>query len=297
MNKQLKANLFLLIITMFWGSSFIIMKNELSNISPFNLISLRFAIAFVISGAFFYKRLININFKTIKNSLILGFILFLVFAFMTLGINFTSASNAGFIMGLTVVMIPILMVLLFKQNLDKKLILSVFISIIGISLLTLKDSLSFNSGDLLCIMSSLFAAFHIIFTGKLTKEVDSINLGIMQFGFVALFSFLVSLLFENPMLPQTSSSFISILLLSVFCTAIAFIVQTIAQQYTTPTSTGLIFSLEPVSSAFFAYMIAGEVLTTRGYIGAIILLSGIFLSEIDIKSFNRKKDSLNELTT
>ncbi|MFN4152342.1 MAG: DMT family transporter, partial [Candidatus Sericytochromatia bacterium] len=119
----------------------------------------------------------------------------------------------------------------------------------------------------------------------------------MQFGFVALFSFIVSLLFENPMLPQTSSSFISILLLSVFCTAIAFIVQTIAQQYTTPTSTGLIFSLEPVSSAFFAYMIAGEVLTTRGYIGAIILLSGIFLSEIDIKSFYRKKDSLHELTT
>ena len=289
MNKQLKANILLLIITIFWGSSFIIMKNELDNISPFNLISLRFAIAFIISVLIFHKNLVKLNFKAVKNSFILGFLLFLVFSLMTIGINLTSASNAGFIMGLTVVMIPALIVLFFKQNIDKKLILSICISVTGISLVTLKDNLSFNIGDLLCIMSAIFSALHIIYTDKLTKEVDSINLGIMQFGFVAFFSFLVSVIFENPVLPQTSSSWGAILLLSVFCTAIAIIVQTIAQKHTTATNTGLIFSLEPVSAAFFAYIIAGEVLSIQGYIGSIILLTGILSAQIDLSFFNRKR--------
>lgn len=289
MNKQLKADLLLIMVTLYWGSSFIITKSELNNISAFNLISLRFIIAFVLSSVIFYKSLIKINLKTIKYGFILGLALFAMFAVMTVGLNYTSASNAGFLSSLAVIVVPILSTLVFKQHLEKRLILSVGMALVGIGLLTLNDNLSFNLGDILCITGALLCAIHIMITEKLTRQVDSVALGIVQFGFVGLFSTITSFIWEKPILPQTTTSWVSVILLAVFCTAIGYMVQTIAQKYTTATHTGLIFGLEPISAAVSAYLFAGEVLSTKGYIGAAVLLSALFIAEINPNIFRSKK--------
>ena len=156
---------------------------------------------------------------------------------------------------------------IFKTHSEKKVIVGIILTIIGIDLLTLTSEFKIGNGDIFCILSALFYAIHVIITGSVTKHVNSIALGVVQLGFVGLFSLIFSFIIETPKLPSTIDSWLIILALSIFCTAVAFIVQVIAQQYTTPTHTGLIFSLEPVFSAGFAFVFTGETLTGKGYLG------------------------------
>lgn len=171
--------------------------------------------------------------------------------------------------------------------------LGIVLAIVGIGLLTLNNQLKIGYGDMLCILCALFYAVHIIVTGTMTKHVNSITLGVLQLGFVGLFSIIFSMFMDTPKLPDTSESWFSILALSIFCTAMAFIVQITAQQYTSPTHTGLIFSLEPVFSAGFAFFFTGETLTFKGYLGATLLLLSVLIAELDFKSLlklNYKKN-------
>jgi drug/metabolite transporter (DMT)-like permease len=141
-------------------------------------------------------------------------------------------------------------------------------------------------------MCSLAFAVHIIVTGIFAKEVDPVTLGVIQLGFAALYSSIFSIIFENPTLPSTTESWFTVLVLSVFCTAVGFIVQTFAQKHTTSVHTGLIFSLEPVFAAFFAFTFAHEILLIKGYIGGIILVASIINVEVDLKSLIKKPDKI-----
>ncbi|MEH6934025.1 DMT family transporter [Bacillus sp. JJ783] len=280
MKIQLKADLMLLLVTFFWGASILLTKVGLDDIEEYNLIALRFIIAFLLSGLIFYKHLFKIDFKTVKYSFILASVLFIVYIFATFGTKYTSVSNAGFLLCLTVIFIPILSAIFLKHIPEKKVIL-------GIGLLTLTSEFKIGNGDIFCILSALFYAIHVIITGSVTKHVNSIALGVVQLGFVGLFSLIFSLVMETPKLPGTIDSWLIILALSIFCTAVAFIVQVIAQQYTTPTHTGLIFSLEPVFSAGFAFFFTGETLTGKGYLGATLILLSVLIAEVDFKGLLR----------
>ncbi|SET34846.1 Permease of the drug/metabolite transporter (DMT) superfamily [Natronincola peptidivorans] len=284
MKKQLKADLMLILVALFWGGSYILTKVGLEEIQVFNLIALRFILAFLLAAVVFYKRLATADFKTIKYAFFLAVILFSVFITATFGVKYTTVSNAGFLISLTVVLVPIISSLFLKQKPEKKVVIAICLAFVGIILLTLNEELRINKGDILCIMCALLYALHIITTGLLTADVDSVSLGVIQLGFVGLFSIAFSLSIETVKLPSSSITWFAVIFLSVFCTAIAFIVQTTAQQYTTATHTGLIFALEPVFSAVFAYIFIGETLSLRGYIGATILLVSIIVAELDFNA-------------
>lgn len=295
MTKQLRANLLLIIITAFWGASYILTKIGLGSLEPFNLTALRFVIAFSISAIVFYKRIRKTDMKTIKYAFILALILFGVFTSMTFGLEYTSASNAGFLVSLSVVFIPIISAVFLKQRIESKVIIGVFFALIGIALLTLNNQLRVGIGDLLSILCALLFAVHIIVTGVYTKNVDSITLSILQLGFVGLFSVIFSVSTETVKLPDTSLTWFAVLALSILCTAVGYIVQTTSQQYTSATHTGLILSLEPVFSAIFAYAFLAEILSVKGYIGAAILLFSVLLAELNFKGKSKTIEADVEL--
>ncbi len=282
-DTQLKANFMMLIVTMCWGSSYLFMKMGLDSFEGFNLIALRFGIAFILAGAIFYKRLIRINFKTFFYGFILGTLLFLMMFVVTIGLKFTSISNAGFLFSLSVVFVPLLLAIFFRKKPEKKVVLGVCFTITGIALLTLNTKLTINTGDYLVIMGAIFYAIQVIVTDKLTKKVDSITLGILQLGFGGAWGLLFSLIFEKPHLPGNTEAWVSIMALSILCSAIGFIGQAVAQKHTTPTHTGLIFSLEPVFAALFAFIFIGEILPAKGYIGAILILIGVLTAQFNFK--------------
>lgn len=286
----LKGNLMMLLVTMLWGSSYLFMKMGLDSFQEFNLVALRFGIAFLLAGAVFYKRLIRIDLKTFFKSFILGTILFLVMSFVTFGLKFTTISNAGFLFSLSVVFVPMLLAVFFKIKPEKKVVFGIVIAILGIGLLTLNDGLTINFGDCLTIFGALFYATQIIFTDKFTKRSDPIALGILQLGVAGTWGLIFSFIFEEPRLPATTETWFSVLALSVLCSAVGFIGQAVAQKYTTPTHTGLIFSLEPVFAALFAFIFIGEMLPVKGYVGAVLILLGVLAAQFDFKKlFVRKR--------
>ncbi len=295
MKTRCTANTMLLIVTIFWGFSYLFMKMGLNSLQEYNLIALRFGIAFFLAAAIFPMRLLKANIKTIRYAFVLGSILFLVFYCITFGIKFTSTSNAAFLVSLTVIFVPMLTSVILKKAPETNVIVGVIFALLGVGLLTLNSRLMINFGDLLCVAGALFYATHIIVTEKLTKTVDSITLGVMQLGFAGALGFIFSLLFEAPRFPITAGEWLPILVLSILCSAIGFIVQTVAQQHTTSTNTGLIFSLEPVFAAIFGFLFLDEILSVQGWLGALFVLFGVIHSQVNWRTIITQNFHYNRL--
>lgn len=295
MTKQIKADLMLLVVTLCWGLSYYLVDISLKFMEPFTLNAFRFIIAFMISGIFAFQKLRNISKATLKYSIILGIILVAIYASVTFGVKYTTLSNAGFLCALTVIFTPILSSIIYKKLPDKKLILVVMICFIGIALLTLKEGLLINfeniKGDLLCILCAFLYAFHLLITEKAVsyEDVSPFQMGVLQLGVTGTSNLILSLILESPQAPPNSNIWITVLFLSIFCTGLAFIVQSIAQKYTTASHVGVIFSLEPVFAGFVAFFLAGEVLTTKAYIGAALMVASVFIMEIDFSKLKAYK--------
>ncbi|WP_194542290.1 DMT family transporter [Paenibacillus sp. JZ16] len=280
--KPLKADLMILFITICWGSSYLFMKMGLDSLGEFNLIALRFGLAFILAGLIFLPRLRQVNVKTIRYAMLLGFILFIMFTALTFGLKTTTTSNAGFLVSLTVVFVPLLHTFLFKKKIENKAVVSIVLALTGISLLTIQLPFTFKIGDLFCIAAALCYALHINMVSTAAQKVDTLSLGILQLGFTGLYAFISSLLFEAPVWPSTTHSWVAVLVLSVVCTAVGFIFQTIAQQYTTATRTGLVFSLEPVFAALVGFWFAHEVLNSNQYLGAALVFLSVVISSVNV---------------
>lgn len=285
--KPLKADLMILFITICWGSSYLFMKMGLDTLGEFNLIALRFGLAFILAAAIFHPRLRQVNLRTIRYAMLLGSILFIMFTALTFGLKTTTTSNAGFLISLTVVFVPLIHTFLFKKKIEKKLIASILLALTGIALLTIQLPFTFKIGDLFCIAAALCYALHINVVSSAAQKVDTLSLGILQLGFTGLYAFVMSLILETPVLPSTTHGWIAILVLSVVCSALGFILQTIAQKYTTATRTGLVFSLEPVFAAMFGFWFAHEIMNSVQYFGAALVFLSVVLASVEVNTLKR----------
>ena len=295
MSKQMRADLLLLLVTLCWGVSYLLMDYSLTDLDPFTLNAFRFLGAFLIAVLFSWKKLAGVSRTTLKYSVLLGMALLVVYIGATFGVKYTTLSNSGFLCALTVIFTPLIGWLFFRRRPDRKLSVVVLICFIGIALLTLGDDFSINTanlkGDLLCVMCALAYAVDLLFTEKAVnkEDVDPYQLGVFQLGVTGALNLLLSFFFETPHFPQTAQIWGAVLFLSVFCTGVAFVLQPVAQQYTTASHVGVIFALEPVFAAIVAFFFAGEVLSARAYFGAFLMLASIFIMEIDFKKFRYER--------
>lgn len=303
MTKQLKADLMLLLITMFWGISYYLTDLSLSDMGPFTLNANRFLIAFVVAVILTFPKLKNVSKQTLKYSVIIGVALVVVYAGATFGIQYTTLSNNSFLCGLAVVFTPIISCVFYKKKPDKKLTIVIIMATMGIALLTLKDNFSINYdnllGDGLSIMCALVYAIDLNITEKAVslENVNPFQLGVFQIGVTGVLNLILAFIFEEPHFPTTSITWVSVLFLSILCTGVAFIVQAVAQQYTNASHVGIIFSLETVFAGIVAFVFAKEVLTLKSYLGAALMVASIFIMEVNFKEIieKRKQNKINVL--
>ncbi|MFQ9108903.1 MAG: DMT family transporter [Coprococcus sp.] len=163
---------------------------------------------------------------------------------------------------------------------DHQNVLSILLTMTGICLLTLQQSLVFHSGDILCLAGAAVYAVQILLTDKFAQEEDGMLLGIWQLGFAALYGVICTFMFETPTLPSSGFQWIAILGLAFVCSAFGFVMQPMAQKYTTPEHTGLLFALEPVFSAVFSYIFLHETLSGKGYMGAMLVMAGVVAASV-----------------
>ncbi|MEI5893574.1 DMT family transporter [Bacillus cereus] len=280
---QKQANLLLATVSIGWGTSYIFMKLLADTASPFTVVALRFGIAFLIMIIIFNKKLISVNTKLLGYSAIVGLLLCGIFISLMYGMKTTSASSAGFLTSTTVILVPVLQTLITRKLPRKEVIYGVITVSIGLALLTIKDDFTFAFGSTLCLLAALLYGIHIVITNYFVQKVDAFQLGIFQLGFAFLFALVGNFIFEMPVLPSGVIGWSAILGLAIICSAYGFVMQPIAQKYTTPESTGFLFSLEPVFSAIFSFIFLNENMGVQGYLGALLILAGVLIANTSFK--------------
>ncbi len=279
MQKQLKADLALLSVVIIWGSTFVLTKDAIYHIQTYNFLALRFGIATFFLILFSLKRLPALNRTTVKNGIILGLMLFGGYALQTVGLNYTTASNSAFITGFSAVIVPMLSAAILKKTPQPSALFGVVLALSGLGLLTLGNNFVLNIGDIYTLCGSFFFALQIIMIDRYTSMSDPILLATVEIGVVALASTLFTIAAENPVLPTRPNLWFAILVTSLLATTYAFIIQNIAQKYTSPTHVALIFMGEPVFAQAFAFMVLGEILTPKQFVGCALILIGMLSAE------------------
>ena len=291
MSKQKKADLLLVLVTAFWGPSYYLTDLCLTQLPPLFLTAFRFLSAFVLLGLIFFPRIRRVNRITLKYSLLVGLALSGCYIFYGYAITRTSLSNAGFICALPVVFTPLLDLLFRGTRPKRKLLLALALCTVGLALMTLNEQFRPRSGDLLSLGVAVTYAADLLLTEEAVRhpDVDPLALGVCDLAVVGVLTLIMSLFIETPVLPRTPGVWAAALFLGIFCSGVAFVVQSVQQQYTSATHVGLIFTLEPVFSAAVAFFFAGERLLPRGYLGAALMLLSLVLMELD---WPRKKTGL-----
>lgn len=272
----------LLVGVMFWGLTFSVIKEAMNFIDVFSFISIRFLLASLLLSIIFYKSLKKITKKVIIKGVIIGSVLSTSFLLQTTGIKYTTASNAGFITGLGVILVPI-----FVSIIDRKWpkfieVLAVLIATIGLALLTINSkTLTINIGDLLSLLSAVSFGMHLILISRFAKDINPPVFTIIQLATVGLenglFGFLVN---KNITFPNQFIVWKAILFCTVFASAYMYTTQAYLQRYITEIKAALIFTSEPLFAAIFAYLLLGERLLAKGVVGGILIIIALLLSEL-----------------
>lgn len=283
--KTYLADFGLLYAAAIWGSTFFIVKESLDSIDPVVMVGYRFSIAaFVLAVFLLFKK--KSLFAYYKEGFVLGFLLWSLYIPQTIGLAYTSASNSGFITGLFIVFVP-LFTFLFKKELPSLLKnIAILLSLIGLWFLTggLKEA---NFGDLITLITAIAYAAHL-FTADLfvKKEIDPIILSFQQFFWVGILSFITALVFDLPLEILTTKVIWVVLFLAFLPTLMAFVIQLFAQKFTSPIKVSLIFALEPVFAAIFAWTLGGETFIPQNAFGGLLIFLGMILSEIPSEKFS-----------
>ena len=278
-NQSQWADFSLLLVTLVWGSTFVIVKWAIVDLPPLPFLAIRFALAFISLLPFIWFQKAHISKGTLVKGVALGIVLFSGYAWQTLGLQYTSASNAGFITGLSVVFVPALVTLTTRKLPGPSLLLGILSALVGLALLSLGDHFECNKGDLMVLICALSFALHIFLVGRYAPQTNATVLAGAQIFTVSVLSGIFSLLLPQPTLHFSSNVWLALLVTAVPATSLAFFVQTKMQQFTTPTHTALIFTMEPVFAGITAFFFSGEILTPRGLLGAGLVLGGMLIAE------------------
>jgi drug/metabolite transporter (DMT)-like permease len=280
-----RAELYLLSITLVWGTTFALTKIVFVYASPFVYISLRFAVASLLFSIVFRKRLRSISGKALLRGLALGILLFAGFISQTVGLQYTSASKSAFITGMMVVFTPLFQLLIERRPPKLGNVLGVIFVTVGLYLLTSPRGSEFTKGDMLTLFCAITFALYTVYLDIFGKEHDPAHLSIIQFLTTMALAALTVPFLETPRL-SLNPDFLAILLyLAVLPTVVALYVMAKYQKYTTPTRSAIIYSLEPPIAALFAYLILGEFLGLIGLFGGILIVSGLVVSELSDNLF------------
>ena len=280
MSPSRKAELFLLLLTFIWGTTFPLVKTALSFSSAFVFLILRFGLASVAIWLIFSKKISFEDKGVLKAGALIGVFLFLGFGFQTLGLRHTAASKSAFITGLFVVMIPPLSFLILKEKIRVLSVIGVILAVSGLYLLTRPKGSEFNVGDLFTLFCAVSFSLHVVFVQIYTKRFNFFTLTFIQILFTACLSLPFMVAFETIKLVYHPYLLLAILVCAILATAIGLFIQNRMQKDTTAVKAALIYAMEPVFAAIFSFLLLGEVLGWLGILGGGLILSGMLCSEL-----------------
>jgi len=247
--RRWQADLSLALVALIWGTTFVVVKRALNEISTVYFLALRFGLASVCMLVLFMPAFLRADRATVRTGLqggaAAGLLLWLGYLLQTFGLKFTTAGKSGFLTGFYIVLVPPLGALLYGRWPQFRELAAIVIAGTGMVVMTfpsIRGKMAVNLGDLLTIGCAVAFAGHILVLSHYSKrgQVQAVALG--QIVTAALLS-TGSLLLERPVARWSSKVIFALVLTAIFATAVAFAIQTWGQRYTTATRTALIFAL------------------------------------------------------
>ncbi|NLV21427.1 MAG: DMT family transporter [Syntrophomonadaceae bacterium] len=277
--KRTEAEFLMMLVALIWGVTFVLVKNALADIGPFLFLGIRFVLAFLVLAIFSFKNIIKVEVSTVAAGCLLGFFLFIGYVFQTVGLQYTTSSNAGFITGVSVVLVPIMFYIKKRTWPDWQTTLTVVMAATGLFLLSVPaGKFALGYGDLLVLVCAFGFALHIVFVSKYSWRHNAVAITGVQILFVGLLCLVIGLAAEPIPQHMGSDTILAIIVTSVFATSLAFLLQNYLQRFSTPTRFAVVLTTEPVFAALAGFVWANEILTVRAYTGAALILLAMLLS-------------------
>lgn len=273
-----RATLALLGVTAIWGSTFVVVKDAITELPVTDFLTWRFGIAALVMLALRPRAIAGLSPAGRRAGLIVGVALAAGYLLQTLGLQHTSAAVSGFITGMFVVLTPLGAAVLLRARPSGMAWAAVALATIGLGMLSLKGT-SLGYGELLTLGCAVAFALHIVGLGQWAPRHDAYGLAVVQLLTTAAICAAVAAP-GGLAVPRTSSVWIALAITAIGATAVGFVVQTWAQSVLSPTRAAVIMTMEPVFGGLTAVLVAGEVLTGRIMIGAVLVIAAMVLTEV-----------------
>jgi drug/metabolite transporter (DMT)-like permease len=277
--SRLRADGALVLITAFWGTTFVVVKGALGDGDPYSFLTLRFTLGALALTAVARREMLAP--QMLRRGLLLGVFLFLGFVLQTVGLVSTTPSRSAFITGLYVVFVPLLGLVLFRRMPRVTSWMGVVLAAVGLRYLTGAEvgEGGLSLGDWLTLGCAMAYALHMLLTERYAPKSGVVALVAVQLWVVAVLS-AFSLLFTEVRVEWTPSFLGAVVFCGLLASAFALCVQTWAQVRTTAVRVALICSMEPVFTAVYSVGLGYETLGVREWGGGGLIVSGVLVAEL-----------------
>ena len=277
------------------ATSYLFSKLIMQSMSMFNMLGIRFLLAFTLLLILFFKRIRKINRKTFAAGAVMGCLYFLVMTAELNGLKRTSSGNVSFLENTAIVIVPLLQAVLLRRFPRWKAVICALLCLIGVGFLTIGSGMAFGAGEMFCMLAAFLYACAILTTDRLTHgnidalasgivqvgmNIDALAAGIVQVGMIGALSLTASLLFEAPRLPSGMLEWTGIVMLAVVCSGFGFTLQPVAQSGTTAERAGMFCALNPMVATILGIVFLHEAFTVQSAVGGGLILAGILISEL-----------------
>ena len=269
-----------MLATFFWGITFVAVKDSMTHATPLAFMGVRFALAGILVLPFCYRGLKKLSYRGWRDGAILGTFLFGGFALQTAGLVHTTATRSAFITGLSVILVPPLSIMMLKKKVGPWIWTGVALAAVGLYFLSRPASGGFNRGDILTALCATCFAVEIILVQTYTQKHGAMNMVMVQIITTVILSLLFMWWLEKPSIHFVPSLWLDLFLTSVLATAGSLVIQSHYQKQTSAVRAAVIYTMEPLFAAAFAFLIFGEKMPWLGWLGAGLIVAGMLASEL-----------------
>jgi drug/metabolite transporter (DMT)-like permease len=274
------AELSLIAVCAIWGVTFPLVKDAVADIPVTTFLGYRFFAAALVAAVLFRKQLRALSSDGWKAGALMGLFLTAGYLFQTFGLERTSASNAGFITGMFVVLTPLLGALLLQQHAGPTAWAAAGVATVGLYLLSGTGGSLHVLGDLLVFGCAVSFSFHILVTDPAVKRHDVSGLLVVQLALCGVVCLVWAAGQGDLVLPRTEEVWTALAITALLASVLGFYIQAYAQTHASPSRTALILASEPAFAGLFAWMLKGETLDAWGWLGAALIMTAIVAVEL-----------------
>ena len=292
---KLSSSLMLFMAALIWGFAFAFQSQGMDYMGPMTFNGTRFLIgAFVLVPVIFIfrkpgekKKITKDDMKvTITGGVVCGLCLFAASSLQQVGIQYTSVGKAGFLTTLYIILVPIIGIF-FKKKASAMVWIGAILSVIGMYLLCVSETMSINKGDVFAFCCAIVFAFHILSVDYFSPKTNGIVLSCVQFLTSGICAMVCAFIWEQPTLIEIIKGIVPLLYVGIMSSGVAYTLQILGQKNADPTIASLIMSLESAVSVLGGWMILGQKLSRKELLGCLLM----FIAVIGVQVFDAKKEN------